>query len=422
MQGGNWRREEAVAVIPTDDELKRELAHGPLKRSGFDERLRRRIEERLDENPVRRPFRPFRLAGMGMGVCLVIAAVVLLIRLHPGNTGGTQQQLADSSGTDTMAGSATAVTDAEETPRRSVLLLGLRQDTDGEASAYRTLLVSGGPDASDWSAADGDGIIMPYRTDFWRLDVQEIKADNGTIRLVGAYNASRGDTGTLPPVRAGGGGIGPIEERILFAGNRYVGIARLTSGEWTYRMMDIADLSQPRNVRLIASDAERHMVPAVQTDGRLGVAETDAPERLGGIDEWTLARKAGRWIAVGRDEGAGKRMENTIPRELPYAIGSVIVAHNELALYWDDIRAVQPAAVDAVTSPARNMAVILTDRKIVIYSMKNGKLDREMLDMELKPGETVIMAEWATHVDYVDEWIRRVSELFGGAPASRALP
>jgi hypothetical protein len=407
-------------MIPTDDKLKRELAQGPLKRSGFDERLRRRIEERLDESPVRRPFRPLRLAGPGMGLCVMIAAVVLLVRLHPANN-DSPRPAADTSASETVAGAAATLQVAEETPRRSVLLLGLRRDNaDGAGSAYRTLLVSGGPESSDWSAAEGEGIIMPYRTDFWRLEVLEDREESGAIRLASAYNTSREDARPLPSVQAGSGGAGPIEERIVFAGNRYVSIARLTAGEWTYRMMEITDLAQPRNARLIAAGTERQVFPAVQTDGRLGVAEADAPERLSGIAEWTLARKAGRWIAIGREESAGKPMESAARRELPYALGSVIVAHNELALYWEDIREVQPAAVDAVTSPARNMAAILTDRKIVFYSMKRGELDREMLEMQLKPGETIIMAEWATHVDYVDEWIRRVGELFAEARDTRS--
>jgi hypothetical protein len=420
MQGGNWRRKEAAAVFPTDDELRRELAQGPLKRSGFDERLRRRIEERLDEGPVRRPYRPFRMAGLGMGLCVMIAAVVLLIRLHPVSS-PEAQPAADSSLPNTSVGTAASMADAEEAHRRSVLLLGLRQDgSDGTASGYRTLLVSGGANSSDWSAAEGEGIIMPYRTDFWRLVVQESPGEDGAIRLVGAYNASRGDAGMLPPIPAGSGSIGPLEERILFAGNRYVALARVNAGEWTYRMMEIVDLAQSRNLKAILSGAERHVVPAVQADGRLGVTETDAPDRLGGIAEWTLARKAGRWVAIGREESAGKPMESGARRELPYALDSAVVAHNELALYWEDIRGVQPAAVDAVTSPARNMAAIVTDRNIVFYSMKHGALDQEMLEMQLKPGETIIMAEWATHADYVDEWMKRVRKLMEEAREIRS--
>lgn len=396
-------------MIPTDDKLKRELSHGPLKRSGFDERLRRRIEQRLDEAPSRRPFRPYRLAGAGLTLCVMIVAAVLLIRLHPMNT-EEARLAADKIAPEAAGNTAASVADAEETPRRAVLLLGLRRDgANGEPSAYRTLLVAGGPEPSDWSAAEGKGIIMPYRVDFWRLDVSETRLEGGMVRLAGARNASRGDKLPLSPIPAGS--VGSVEERIVFAGNRYIAVARRMGGEWTQHMMEITDLAQPRNLVAILSGTDRQVPLETRVDGKLGVADVDRPASPG-IGEWTFARKAGLWMAFGRDPAAGKPAEDVNRREPGFAFDASLVAHNELALSWTDIRDVQPAAVDAVTSPIRNMAGILTDRKIVFYSMKGGKLGREMLETELMPGETVIMAEWATHAGYVDEWIRRVGELF----------
>jgi len=397
-------------MMPTDDKLKQELAHGPLKQSGFDERLRRRIEERLDESPSRRPFRPYRLAGAGLALSVMIVAAVLLVRLHPMST-EELQQAAEASEPEAAADKAAIADDAEAAHRRSVLLLGLRQDgAEGEASAYRTLLVAGGPEPSDWQTAEGEGLVMPYRIDFWRLDVRQWQFDGwgGPVRLAGAWNASRG--GEMPPpspVPADGGSAGPVEERILFAGNRYIAIARRTGGEWTQRMTEVADLAQPRNLAAILSGTERAVPLEIGENGMLGVAGSDSPG-FSSAGEWNFARRAGLWTALGRG-GAGGTAERP---EAGYVFDASLVAHNELALSWRDIREVQPAAVDAVTSPIRNMAGILTDRKAVFYSMKGGELDREMLELPLRPDETVVMAEWATHVDYVDEWVRRVTDLF----------
>jgi hypothetical protein len=395
--------------MPTDDMLKRELSRGPLKKNGFDERLRRRIEERLDEGPSRRPFRPHRLAGAGMALCAMIFAAVLMVRLHPMQTDEVRQA-AESPGPQSAADTA-AADDAEVTPRRSVLLLGLRQDgADGEASAYRTLLVSGGPSPSDWTAAEGEGIVMPYRIDFWRLDVREYEGWGSMIRLAGAWNASRGDMLPPSPIPAGMS-VGSVEERILFAGNRYIAIARRTGGEWTQRMLEITDLAQPRNLTAILSGTERQVPLEVKADGRIGTAEYEKTGQTG-IGEWTFGRKSGLWMAFGRELVAGIPAEFADRRPQGFAFDASLVAHNELALNWKDIREVQPAAVDAVTSPIRNMAAVLTDRKVVFYSMRGGKLDREMFEMELRPGEKVIMAEWATHPEYVGEWMVRVAELF----------
>lgn len=397
---------------PTDDELKRELSRGPLRKHGFDERLRRRIEKRLDEVPSPRPFRLRRLAGGGLALCAMIAAAVLLVRLHPMQTEEARPAA------DAIVGQMSADTGApgepEEKSRRAVLLLGLRQDAaDGGESSYRTLLLAGGPKPSDWLAAEGGGIIMPHGTDFWGLDVREYEPVG--VRLAGAWNASRGGSVLPPSPIPDGGSMPAVAERVLFAGNRYIAIDRRLDGEWKHYMMDIAVLADHRNLVAILEDVEPS-VPLAVKDGRVGVAEAGGTG-TSGVGEWTFARRAGYWMAYIREPDAGGASAHAIRRQTGFPFDDSLVAHNELALNWNDIRDAQPAAVDAVTSPIRNMAAILTDRNIVVYSMRGGKLDREMLELELKSGETVVMAEWATHPDYVDAWIDRVSELFdrGGA-------
>ena len=393
--------------MPTDDELRRELSRGPLKKHGFDERLRRRIEERLDEVPSRRLIRPYRLAGMGMALCVMVFAAVLLVRLHPMQTEEAR------TAADAVAGQGPANTaaaeDEEVSMRRAVLLLGLRQDgADGEASAYRTLLVAGGPSPSDWLAAEGTGIIMPHGTDFWGLDVWEYEPLG--VRLAGAWNASRGGKVLPASPIPDSDSVASVDERILFAGNRYIAIARRLNGEWKHHMMDIAVLADQRNLITILEGVEQSVPLEVKADGRVGVASGGGTAGPSGAGEWAFARKSGLWMAFGL--AAGDPAEYAYRRQAGLAFDSSLVAHNALALDWKDIRDAQPAAVDAVTSPIRNMAAILTDKNIVFYSMRSGKLDREMLDLALRPGETVIMAEWATHPDYVDAWIERVSELF----------
>jgi len=58
-----------------DRELKEELARGPLTRDGFDERLRRRIEERLD-SPRRGPRRILLSAAVYAAAGMLAVAAV----------------------------------------------------------------------------------------------------------------------------------------------------------------------------------------------------------------------------------------------------------------------------------------------------------------------------------------------------------
>jgi hypothetical protein len=62
--------------------------------------------------------------------------------------------------------------------------------------------------------------------------------------------------------------------------------------------------------------------------------------------------------------------------------------------------------LDAFTSPNKDIAIIVTKNKLYIYGISGDQLDSLPLgEIEMKEGETVIMAEWATGF-YVDDWER----------------
>lgn len=404
-----------------DDRLKRDLAEGPLRRGGFDERLRRRIEERLDEPAPRRRWFTLRFAGAGAGMLVMLAAVILLVSLHPLQSRQDGLPAADTAAEQAVTASSSAPAAGAEAVQagRAVLLLGLRHDDgEGGSSAYRTLLVSAGPAAADWSITEGEGIVLPHRIDFWRLDLTETAAGSHAVRLVGAYNTALGDEAPLPFAGGAAAVAGEIEERILFAGNRYVALVRRMGGNETFRVMDINDLGKPRSVVMAASGGERHMLPALQEGGTLGVMASD---ELGasGTGDWTVGRIAGRWVGMSAEVNAASREDGSRtavlrPRTLqtlPYTLGSSVVAHNELSLSWGAVRSAIPAAVDAFTSPSRNMAVIVTDRQIAVHEMKGGELGGEMLVTALREGESVVMAEWATNEAYIDMWLEKVGAL-----------
>jgi hypothetical protein len=62
---------------PNDNQLKEQLAGGPLARNGFDDRLRRRIEDRVGEEG-RRTRKPWRSVWGLPAAALASLAVALL--------------------------------------------------------------------------------------------------------------------------------------------------------------------------------------------------------------------------------------------------------------------------------------------------------------------------------------------------------
>ena len=76
------------------------------------------------------------------------------------------------------------------------------------------------------------------------------------------------------------------------------------------------------------------------------------------------------------------------------------------ALYpgWQSIKDRVPNALDAFTSPNKDIAVVKTKSKLYIFGINGEQLNSIPLgEIALDEGTTIIMAEWATGF-YVDDW------------------
>ncbi len=81
-----------------------------------------------------------------------------------------------------------------------------------------------------------------------------------------------------------------------------------------------------------------------------------------------------------------------------------MVFYDALLVPWTNIKDVVPRAIDAYTSPNKDIALIFTKDELLIYDIHGNDLERLPKErIDLKNGETVIMAEWATG-QYVESW------------------
>jgi len=407
---------------PTDKELREQLADGPFPGGGFDERLRRRIESNLDR-PSRRS-RPRSFWAVGSAAAVLIVAMVLGIWQWSDSGAGKEQWLAnrlnEPSSASQMSPSELA---KKEEPLETAMLIGLRKDVDtpdgGTVSTYRTLLVAPEGEEKLEVAAEGEGIVMPYNQSFWLLDST---ADDGSSSMqnITAYEAySSKKLLAVPepaPLREG-----LSSERLLYVGHEYVAVAQEASPE-AVGSASGAGGSEFRFVKSVKQLSESMGIPfdpATEPHTTLEQVlnqdnETEALRT--GNEQWSIVRQAGAWIgAVYRGSSEFGALNTVTEEESSLELPESVARDNSLAIDWNDIRSLEPSARDAYTSSNRQVLAVVLDREIKVYPYGRGNAAAGALDIELEPGESVVMVQWSVEQKYTEQWITKVNEIFQAA-------
>ncbi|ALS25336.1 MULTISPECIES: hypothetical protein [Paenibacillus] len=420
---------------PMDNELKIKLAEGPLGREGFTDGLRQRIEARIEEEGSRpKP----RKTGF-VAACALLAVTVMLLFVD-GERLSSLLRINQSTYDEHSQHAAAPVKESWEASIRSALLLGLRTDlpaagSQGEYSTYRTVLIA--PEHNRLQkTAEGAGILMPYKMDFWKIGGQRIANEEKEAWTITASKAAANPAFedeqvsalvSAKPVK--------LSEKLLFAGNRYITVAQTVqsrdpaSGKavqyeyvWVKELLQIAPtrkeisltpLEEPHvSLRgLLAAYAE----PIIQElKPRLPVQPGESGRAAGAVDlsgeSWTIVRKQGRWIAQLADYGSAENLDGKIGyrlKDVPMELPASVVSHDELAVSWSEIKRLQPSAVDVFTSPKHDFVAVVTDRNIIIYPYIDQLIPSQLMTIPLQPNESVVMAQWATD-RYVESWKQQV--------------
>ncbi|WP_372814240.1 hypothetical protein [Paenibacillus sp.] len=420
---------------PIDKELKQELSDGPFAQDGFTDALRKRIEERImtaeaPSSPTVRRIRPW-LASAGAAA----AAALLFLAVE-----GDRWFMPPASTLDSapMAATASQVVPDFESTVRTALLVGLRTDTKTaepteEKSEYRTLLIA--PDDSRLKViSQGPGILMPYKMDFWRL--REARTVNGEGRAYVYWSAalaasSRSADQSAKQVAALSNAA--LTEKLLFVGNRYIAVeqkvmTRDKKGDlrssrfvWVKDVPQLAGASNPDEPPLQQPHVKLKDIfgtavePALQQlDPYLPLMPSEFQPKHASTDtwgeSWTIARQQGRWIAkvASYENDASGDSQSYRLKDVPMSLPAEVVSHDRLVPEWGEIKRIQPAAVDAYSSPNLDVVLVVANRHLIVYPYKGVLLPNPLLTVELKPQESVIMAHWATD-PYIDPWKKNVS-------------
>ncbi|MDF2674858.1 MAG: hypothetical protein K0R09_3126 [Clostridiales bacterium] len=314
---------------------------------------------------------------------------------------------------------------AGEIPAKTGLVIGLKypgKDREGKVEyKYRTLWV-GSEDRLLRPVLETGGIFFPRHDGFWRIETKRITAIDKSEDAFYGYSVINGSTEGMASIAINsdkwGDRIGRITRSISYICNNYIGIESIGEGGYTnsnakwnenwLQLQLVDNLPNLKSIKIydIVGEAGNRAIKNGNTEA-LGVLDLSNINQLGMVyqnENYGLFRKAGHWLFKGRinyeENGEFKFSDFNIniipPPEL--------VFYDELSLSWTQIKDRVPEALDAYTSPNKDIAIIVTKERLLIYDITMGTIGATPIKrIGLKNGETVIMAEWARG-SYMDNW------------------
>jgi len=418
-----------------DDELKKGLADEPLTKNGFSDALRKRIGERLDEKKsTSRQWMPW---FGGISAALLATAVFLsldgytMLRQSPAGGLESQRPVQESS-------APSQFESGERQVRvQSAVLLGLRTDYPQaggwDYSTYRTVMLANDQGQLQ-KIAEGDGILMPYRTDFMRISPQSLVISKEEYRVLGASPAIESSKSQMTNPAKSSGSL-KLSEKLLFAGNRYLSVAQTirqnTQGKesqqeeyiWVKDLRDIAN-NKPEALKnpALAPHVSMKSLYGDSIQSRLGTLNPGKKQSSGNTasarsaadngESWAIVRKQGKWVpqlAAYMSQGSLKFQLQDVPIDLPDSV----VSYDRLTTDWNEIVRLVPDAKDAFSSPNHELLGIVSDKHISVYASE-GQLSRNpLLTLGLEPNESIVMIQWAVDEPYIEMWKEKGKKLLG---------
>lgn len=404
---------------PIDDELKQEMANGPLTRHGFSETLKKRIGERIDQQAVKKKKQ---WLPWSAGACAALVAVVLFLSFdwHSPLTEITSDVSANDA---LIPKSALPLLNAtiKADPVRSAVLIGLRKDHAAEGgspaySTYRTLLMAE-EQGELRKAAEGNGILMPYKTEFMRINPQNLQSAGATYQKLAVSVAT--DKNIIQAQPKENSLQQPIlTEKLIFAGNRYLSVSQTVKQKgkeadavqdyvW---VKDVEDLTKTKLPLTLTPEKEPH-VSLTKLYGRS--LSADLQNEHG--ESWAITRQEGQWIPKVSPYPPGSTLLQAPLqlKEIPLKLPESVVSYDKLSASWNDIKRTKPDAIDAFSSPNGEMVGIVSAKDIVVYPFNGSVIPAPLLSVNLDANESIVMIQWAVDEPFIELWKQRAKLLLG---------
>ncbi|NLP44605.1 MAG: hypothetical protein GX351_08260 [Peptococcaceae bacterium] len=307
------------------------------------------------------------------------------------------------------------------------VLLGLKIPED-DGYSYRTLLVAAEHRQLQALLKSKD-IFFPRSSGFWELKVLEegplvrkispiLLAQDVATQTLRGQGEERPFKGMLSSAsslendkEASQASPQALIKSIDFISNDYLSLEIETIGRKELRIIPVDKISLSAGIKAgdllgekgseIYRNTREEIVSELRRQQEITWIVEDRDEKNFG-----LRRKNGHWYLIGR---VNYQKENSLSLrdfQLNIIPPANLVVYDTLTLSWQQIKDRVPGALDAFTSPNKDLALIKTKNKLYIYLIVGeGLAGKPLAELELAEGTDIIMAEWATG-SYVASWQR----------------
>jgi hypothetical protein len=271
-------------------------------------------------------------------------------------------------------------------------------------------------------------ILLPRKTGFWELAITRIVNTNYVKDYISTYpiNSKVSNKNKIPDLTSDVQFNHLID--INFIGNDYLslnytgaGFDKGTSESYNYQLMRMVSIDT-----LFSHNETSISIKKILGESGYTALQEGAIAFLTSVDDKTknslestvdelsfgVYREKAQWLLKGRLNIVDKAAKgNYADFSIPMVPSKELVSFDTLYPSWLSIKEKVPDAVDAYSSPIENFIVILTSKKILLYSMDKGILSNSPLSsFDIKEGEIPVMSQWATG-NYVDSWSETISSL-----------
>lgn len=300
---------------------------------------------------------------------------------------------------------------------RSGIVLGLRyldktKDDEYDQWQYRTIWISS-KDRNIDKIYEVENLFVPRKSGFWKIEVKREKKNGNQKDIIYSYPFDKEtmvEGENLLESESSSTGKKVVLKSILYVGNDYISTERIDKAPKNTSKLQVFPVDNiEKGIPVKISDLAGE-------NGKNALNEGFSKNLLNNVDKseymniqpdeenFGLFRRNGHWIMKGRINFIKDNKSSYSDFDIKTIPPKEMVNYDELCLPWNEIKLKVPEAVDAYTSPNKDMAIIIANNNILVYFINNGELSKEPAKrIKLRDGESVVMSEWATG-KYIYKW------------------